>query len=188
MLSLVMEAKLELRLQRDADAALALVDRLECRPAARRYGFVAEQIDMWAGYAHLLRDEAAAALDRLRDAVARMLASDRILELPTAAVYLAEAEWRCGDEDAADRAADLALAAAARQGSNHVLLQALADFPAVVSRRIDAEPAAQSPWHDLGRALLAQGVVVDPRIGPLVELAEFGCKALAINGVTYARG
>ena len=58
--------------------------------------------------------------------------SDRLLELPTAAVYLAEAEWRAGDEDAADRAADLALEAARRQGSNHVLLQALADFPAVV--------------------------------------------------------
>ena len=98
MLSLVMEAKLELRLQRDADVALALVDRLERRPAARRYGFVAEQIDMWAGYAHLLQGEAAAALGRLRDAVARMLASDRILELPTAAVHLAEAEWRCGDD------------------------------------------------------------------------------------------
>jgi DNA-binding SARP family transcriptional activator len=184
MLSLVMEAKLELRLERDADAALALVDRLERRPAARRYGFVAEQIDMWAGYGHLLRGDGAAALARLRDAVGRMLAADRILELPTAAVHLAEAEWRCGDEDAADRAADLALAAAAKQGSNHVLLQALADFPAVVSRRIDAEPGAESPWHDLGRALLAQGVAVDPRIGPLVELAEFGSKALAINGVT----
>jgi DNA-binding SARP family transcriptional activator len=111
-----------------------------------------------------------------------MLAGDRILELPTAAVYLAEAAWRSGDEDAADRAADLALAAAAKQGSNHLFLQALADFPAVVARRIDAEPETRSPWHDLGRALLAQGVTVDPRFGALLELEEFGRKALMVNG------
>ena len=155
---------------------------LERRPAAREYGFIAEQVDTWTGYADLLDGDAGAALRRLRAATGRMLAGDRILELPTAAVYLAEAEWRRGDEDAADRAADLALAAAAKQGSNHLFLQALADFPAVVARRIDAEPETRSPWHDLGRALLAQGVTVDPRVGPLLELEEFGRRALAVNG------
>ncbi len=182
MLSLVMEAKLELRLRRDAGAARAVLEGLERRPAAREYGFIAEQVDTWTGYADLLDGDAGAALRRLRAATGRMLAGDRILELPTAAVYLAEAEWRRGDEDAADRAADLALAAAAKQGSNHLFLQALADFPAVVARRIDAEPETRSPWHDLGRALLAQGVTVDPRVGPLLELEEFGRRALAVNG------
>jgi LuxR family maltose regulon positive regulatory protein len=182
LLSLVMEAKLELRLRRDAGAAREVLAALERRPAAREYGFIAEQVDTWTGYADLLEGDVAGALGHLRAAVARMLASDRILELPTAAVHLAEAEWRNGDEEAADRAADLALAAAAKQGSNHLFLQALADFPAVVARRIDAEPGTPSPWHDLGRALLAQGVAVDPRIGPLIELAEFGGRALAVNG------
>jgi DNA-binding SARP family transcriptional activator len=182
LLSLVMEAKLELRLRRDAGAARAVLGALERRPATRRYGFIAEQVDTWTGYADLLEGDVGAALEHLRAAVARMLASDRILELPTAAVYLAEAEWRTGDEDAADRAADLALAAAAKQGSNHLFLQALADFPAVVARRIDAEPATPSPWHDLGRALQAQGVTVDPLVGPLIELEEFGGKVLAVNG------
>jgi DNA-binding SARP family transcriptional activator len=112
-----------------------------------------------------------------------MLASDRIIELPSAAVYLAEAEWRAGDEDAADRAADLALAAAAQQGSNHILLQALADFPAVVARRIDAEPLGGSPWHELGRALAAQGVAVGPQLGAVIELHEFGRRAITVDGV-----
>jgi DNA-binding SARP family transcriptional activator/tetratricopeptide (TPR) repeat protein len=182
MLSLVMESKLELRLRRDARAAREILGALERRPAAREYGFVAEQVDTWTGYADLLDGDVAAALRRLRAATARMLASDRILELPTAAVYLAEAEWRNGDEDGADRAADLALAAAAKQGSNHLLLQALVDLPAVVARRIDAEPDMPSPWHDLGRALLAQGVAVGSRVGPLIELEEFGRKALTVNG------
>src|SRR3546814_2364684 len=52
---------------------------------------------------------------------------------------LAEAEWRAGHEDEADRAAGLAIEVADRQGSRHVLLQILTEFPAVASRRIDAE-------------------------------------------------
>jgi DNA-binding SARP family transcriptional activator len=105
-----------------------------------------------------------------------------MVELPTAGVYLAEAEWRAGDEHAADRAADIALDAARRQGSNHMLLQALADFPAVVSRRLDAEPAADSPWHELGRALIAQGIAVEAPVGASIRLLEFGRCGLLVNG------
>ena len=99
-----------------------------------------------------------------------MVASDRLLELPTAAVYLSEARWRAGDEDGADAAADLAYQAARRQGSNHYLLQALASFPAVVTRMLDAEPRADSPWHELGRALRAQDVTLELPLSARVEL------------------
>jgi DNA-binding SARP family transcriptional activator len=111
-----------------------------------------------------------------------MTAADRVLELPRAAVYLAEAEWRAGEEAAADAAADLALDAARAQGSNHTLLQALADFPAVASRRIDGEPSAESAWHALGRALLAQGVTVEAPVRSSVELHEFGRCAILVDG------
>jgi DNA-binding SARP family transcriptional activator len=97
-------------------------------------------------------------------------------------VYLAEAEWRAGNPDAADDAADVALDAARQQGSNHVLLQALTDFPAVVARRIDAEAHADSPWHAVGRALAAQGVSVGTRIPTAIELVEFGCTAIVLDG------
>ena len=103
-------------------------------------------------------------------------------ELPTMAVYLAEAEWRAGEEEAADLAADLALEAAREQGSNHVLLRALADLPAVVARRIDAEPGADSPWHDLGRALIAQGASLDVAVGTSLRLLEFGRMAIVVDG------
>jgi DNA-binding SARP family transcriptional activator len=105
-----------------------------------------------------------------------------VQELPTAAVYLAEAEWRAGNDVAADAAADVALAAAREQGSNHILLQALADFPSVASRRIDSEPAADSPWHELGRALIAQGVAVEAPLRSSVELREFGRCAILVDG------
>jgi DNA-binding SARP family transcriptional activator len=63
-----------------------------------------------------------------------------------------------------------------------VLLQALTDFPAVVARRIDAEPHADSAWHAIGRALAAQGVVVGTSIPTAIELVEFGRPAIIING------
>jgi DNA-binding SARP family transcriptional activator len=111
-----------------------------------------------------------------------MQAGGRILELPTAAVYLAEAEWRAGNEDAADHAADLALEAAGQHGTNHVLLQALADFPAVVARCIDAEVHADSAWHAAGRALAAQGVAVGALICTAIELVEFDRTAIILDG------
>ena len=178
----MLEAKLALRLERDPAAARATLDAVERERAANPYPVVFEPLDTWYGLALLLESRDAEALVRLRRAVDGMVVGDRILELPTAAVYLAEAEWRAGDEEAGDRAADLALDAAHRLGSNHVLLQALADFPAVVSRRIDAEPSADSPWHELGRALLVQGVAVDARVHASVHLLEFGRTAIVVNG------
>ena len=111
-----------------------------------------------------------------------MAGSDGHIELPPVAVYLAEAEWRAGNEDAADRAADLALRAALTQGSNHLLLLALRDFPAVLSRRIDAEPALDSDWHELGRALVAQGVAVPSRPASAVYLRDIGGLEILVDG------
>ena len=179
----VADARFRLRLEHDPHGARAVLDRAERDLGGRSVTFIAENIDTWYGLALLQLGEDGEALVRLRRAVADMLTGQRVLELPTAAVYLAEAEWRAGDEDAADRAADVALDAARRQGSNHMLLQALADFPAVVSRRIDAEPRASSPWHELGRALIAQGTPVAAQIRAAVELLEFGRSAIVVDGV-----
>ena len=159
-LSWLIEAKLELRLHKNVAAASALLDRAESG-GARRYAFLAELIDTWRGHAHLLAGMPREARTCLRRAVASMESADRILELPAAAVYLAEAEWRLGCTSEADAAADDALRAAARQGSNHQLMLALADFPAVVSRRLDAETDSDTAWHRLGRALMDSGVLVE---------------------------
>ena len=179
----IVAAKLALRGDRDAGAATALLERVD--PAASG-SLVRELAQTWRGLAALIEDDQDTALSSLRAAVRSMSAGGRILELPTAAVYLAEAEWRADNQDAADRAADIALDAARQQGSNHVLLQALADFPAVVARRIDAEPHADSAWHGIGRALAAQGVAVGTRIPTAIELVEFGGTAVILNG-TEAR-
>jgi DNA-binding SARP family transcriptional activator len=175
-------AKLALRLDRDPAAARAALEEAERHVECCRYPLLVEQIDTWYGLALLLAGEDAQARVRLRRAVDSMTASERILELPTAAVYLAEAEWRAGDDTAADRAADAALEGAHGQGSNHLLLQALTDFPAVASRRIDAEPGVESAWHAIGRALIAQGTAVPTVVRASAELREFGRCEIVVDG------
>ena len=187
MLNELIEAKMEIRLNHDPQAALAVLARLQDRHAASEYRFIGEAADVWTGLSLLALSEDARALEHLERAVATMAAGDRILELPTASVYLSEARWRAGDEDGADAAADLAQDAARRQGSNHYLLQALAAFPAVVTRRLDSEPRAGSPWHELGRALHAQGVTDAPPPGVAVELVEFGPPAILVDGAPAPR-
>jgi DNA-binding SARP family transcriptional activator len=180
--------KLALRLERDPASARATLEELELDPAVRRFHFTAEQQDVWYGFALLLEGEDEPARLRLRRAVAAMQTGRRLLELPTAAVYLAEAEWRLGGEEAADHAADLALATARTHGSDHLLLQALADFPAVASRRIDAESGAESPWHQIGRALIGQGVALGAVAGGRVTLVDFGVPAILVDGAEVRPG
>jgi DNA-binding SARP family transcriptional activator len=179
-LSWLIEAKLELRMHKNVAAASAILDRAE-GAGARRYAFLAELIDTWRGHAHLLAGKPQEARACLRRAVASMKSADRTLELPAAAAYLAEALWRLDSEEEADLAADEALRAAARQGSNHQLMLALSDFPAVVSRRLDAEAEADSPWHRLGRALMGSGVQVDMTSEIRLRVREFGELTMSVD-------
>src|ERR1044072_4479434 len=57
MLNELIEAKMEIRLNRDPDAALAVLDRLEDRQAASEYRFIGEQADIWRGLALLAPQE-----------------------------------------------------------------------------------------------------------------------------------
>lgn len=175
------EAKLALRLERDATKAKRILDRLDAETFVEGWLF-RTTVDVWYGLAELIAGEDEAALRRLRQTVATMESSDGHLQQPAAAIYLAEAEWRAGDEAGADLAADLALAAAKSQGSNHLILKALADFPSVASRRLAAEAGLDTPWHEIGRALMAQGesVVAPADCSMLVE--EFGTSAIRYEG------
>lgn len=182
MLSYVEEAALELRFNKDTASARAALERVQTHPVGRTYAFVAEQAATWLGYALLLDGDDFAAVEALRRAVSGMHDGKRALLLPIAAIYLAEAEWRLGNEDRADRATDLALAAAEGQQSNHLLLEALADFPLVLSRRLDAEPSAESSWHAVGRALMSRGVRLPAPRTIAIHLTEFGRIAIIVNG------
>ena len=178
----VEEAHVRLRLDRDPAGALAALDPVDRHPATHRITFLGPQVDYWYGFALLLAGRDAEALERLRRAVAVLRRTRQMLYAAEAAVYLAEAEWRMGNEEAADEAADLALEAAGVHGFNHMLLSALRDFPAVLARRLDAEASSDSPWHELGRALRAQGLVADAPASISVRLLEYGRCATVVDG------
>jgi ATP/maltotriose-dependent transcriptional regulator MalT/DNA-binding SARP family transcriptional activator len=178
----ILEAKIALREDRDTHTARRSLRRVLTDSRSASMPFLRDHADTWLGLAELLDGSDAEALDRLRRTVSRMTKSGLRLLLPAAAVYLAEAEWRAGEEEAADVAADAALAAAVFQGSNHILLQALTDFPSVVWRRADAEPSADSAWHRLARALRSP----DGRRAALaghgpVRIVEFGDPHLVVG-------
>jgi DNA-binding SARP family transcriptional activator len=52
----------------------------------------------------------------------------------------------------------------------------------VLSRRLDAEPAGDSCWHELGRALHAQGLELEAPVRASVRLMEFGRCAILVDG------
>ena len=178
----ILAAKLELRVRRDARTALAILHGIETDRPLAEYRYLQEAVDTWSGYALLLEDRNQEALVRLRSAVTGMVRADRTLELPTAAVYLAEAEARNGSEVLADHAARLALDTAARQGSRHALFQGLDDMPSVIARQIELESDPDGAWREIGRSLAMRGRVQVLSPAPLVHLRDLGMPVLICEG------
>ncbi|MGW7619583.1 BTAD domain-containing putative transcriptional regulator [Streptomyces antimycoticus] len=179
-LSLLLEAKLALRLDRDLPRAARALAEAERRGCAR-YAFTAELAGTWRGLKLLLAGRDHDAVPHLTTAVSTMRTGGRRVELPTAAVYLSEALWRTGDEDGADAAADLALEVATTQGPRNLLVQALEDMPSVAVRRADAEPTHSSRWHELVSALATARPVTGGAV-PRLTLEDFGPVRLAVDG------
>lgn len=186
--SLLIEAEFELRLHANPAAARAILRRLANHPVCSRYAFLREQRDMLSGLVKLAEARQADAVEDLRRAVQGMKRGERLLYLPAAAIYLSEAEWRCGHEDAADDAAELAITVAGRQGSNHSLLTALAEFPDVLARRLDLESSPDSVWHELGRALMVRGIQLPDVMAATVEVMEFGRTAILVDAGVVSPG
>jgi DNA-binding SARP family transcriptional activator len=178
----ILAAKLELRVRRDPDAALAILRGIEEGDQAAVYRYLREAIDTWSGYALLLQGCDEDALLCLRRATRSMVRADRMIELPAAAVYLAEAEARYGNEELSAAAAQLALDTASRQGSRYGLFQALDDMPTVLARQIENEADPDGLWHEIGRSSATRGQyrVLSP--APLVYLKDLGVPALFCEG------
>ncbi len=181
-LSRLLAAKLELRVRRDPQSALVILRGIEASSVARTYRYLGELVDVWTGFALLLEGQVDQALARLRRATSAMVKAGRTLELSAAAVYLAEAEARAGNDQSAAAAAQLAIDTADRQGSRYALFQGLADFPAVTARQIETEDDPDSSWHEIGRsiALHGQARVLSP--SPLAHLRDLGAPVLLCGG------
>ena len=177
----LVEAQLHLRLQRDTEAALHAVDAADAR-GAQLHSFTREFALLWRGLAHLFQGDDSSARDLLLEAVSSMTTTDHRLQLVSAAAYLSEAQWRIGEEEAADAAAALALRSAEEMGSLHLLLNALEDVPAVAVRGADTEPSRTSRWHELTTLLSRRGRLQVASRHPRLVLEEFGVPALLLDG------
>jgi DNA-binding SARP family transcriptional activator len=176
------EARLHLQLEHDAAAALTAL--AEARDAgAEEHSFTRELEHLWRGVCHLRLKESDVAHELLAETVRSMQRNDHRLHLGTAATYLSEASWQVGAEDAADEAAQLALAAADRVGSTHLLLAALEDVPDVAVRGADIEQHRDARWHELVNVLSRRrGAFSVATRGPQLVLEEFGEPRLLLEG------
>ena len=172
-----------------ADEARPLLSDAAAWCAERGLMSFREWADTWLGASLLaLEEPPERALTVLRPTVASMRRAGRLLELPAAAVLLAEAEWRGGDEDAHDAAITVGYEAAEAMGSFAPLLRALALVPDVLLRRADAAPEDDHRWR---RLLLAARDPRPPRTSedPRIRVRTFGESQIELAGdAVSARG
>jgi len=177
----LLEAKVCLRLHHDPEAAHRALDEAEASGAGR-HAFLRERAWLWRGLAFLLDHRDAEARDVLARCVQSMRQADRMLEVPTAACYLAEAHWRLGQEEASDQLAELAISLAEERGSVHLLLGALSDVPAVAVRGADTVPGRLSRWRELTASLASGRPITAAGRAPRLVLADFGPPELRLDG------
>ncbi|MFF3462379.1 BTAD domain-containing putative transcriptional regulator [Streptomyces sp. NPDC001984] len=186
-MSLLVEAKLWLRLGGDTRRADRVLAEATANGASE-YTLTRETWQMWSGLSMLLQNRDAEGHEYLAECLRSMQKGDRHLDLPTAAVYLAEAQWRLGLEEESDATADLAMASASTHGTQHLLLTALADVPSVAARAADTRSSRMSPWHEIIAVLSGQHPVRVNVGTPRLVLEEFGEPTLTADGnVTQLR-
>jgi DNA-binding SARP family transcriptional activator len=179
----LLEAKASLLLLNDIDRARAALDHVTESMPARDNMPLLDALDTWTGLADLYEQQDARAARVLSGAVERMHERQRMLFLPFAAAFLSEAQWRIGDEEAADASAALALSASETLGSTYSLMQALTSVPGVASRQISAQQDPDTRWHELGRQLLRGGAHLDTTVvAPGLELRDIGDFELRADG------
>ncbi|MFI9610538.1 BTAD domain-containing putative transcriptional regulator [Streptomyces sp. NPDC052023] len=180
-MSLLTEAKMWLRLEGDwrrADGVLAAA----AANGAADYALTRETWQLWTGLSLLLQRRDAEAREHLSACLLSMQRGDRGLDLPTAAVYLAEAQWRLGLEDESDATAELAIGSASAHGTQHLLLTALADAPSVAPRAADTKSSRMSQCHEILTVLSGRHPVRVNAIAPRLVLEEFGEPTLTVDG------
>ncbi|MFD7874703.1 BTAD domain-containing putative transcriptional regulator [Streptomyces sp. NPDC059766] len=180
-MSLLVEAKLWLRLEGNTQRADRVLAEATANGASE-YALTRETWQMWSGLSMLLQNRDAEGHEHLSACLRSMQQGDRHLDLPTAAVYLAEAQWRLGLEDESDATADLAMDSASTHRTKHLLLTALADVPSVAVRAADTKSSRMSPWHEVLAALSGPHPVRVSASTPRLVLEEFGEPTLTVDG------
>ena len=149
------------------------------------HAFTRDLAALCHGMILLREDRAESAVATLARCVQDMRRGDRLLELPTAACHLSEAQTRRGGADAvvdAARSASLALRAARHHGTEGLLCRAIADVPGVAARAAAAGDPEARWWQDLAeRAGITATEAASGAAGRVV-LEEFGPPQLRVDG------
>ena len=122
-----------IRLGRLEEARCVLAEALQRSAAAGQLAYV-EWVQIYQGLAQLLSGDDDEALRTLRECVASMQASGRVLNLPAALAYLSEAEARAGLLEDSSVSAKLASQVAQQNYSLFPLHQAVIDIPELAAR------------------------------------------------------
>ncbi|MET8537607.1 BTAD domain-containing putative transcriptional regulator [Streptomyces sp. NPDC005065] len=180
-MSLLAEAKLWLRLEGNSQRADGVLAAAAANGASD-YALTRETWQLWTGLSMLRQGRDAEAQEHLSACLLSMQRGDRQLDLPTAAVYLAEAQWRLGLEDESDATAELAIVSASAHGTQHLLLTALADMPSVAFRAADTKSSRMSRYHEVLAVLAGRHPVRVNVSAPRLVLEEFGEPTLTVDG------
>jgi LuxR family transcriptional regulator, maltose regulon positive regulatory protein len=166
---------MQLGLRRHDDARVTLADALS-RSAASGNRCYVEWAQAFQGLAFLSVDRTEDAARVLRSAVTGMRRARRLLMLPFAAAYLAEAEARLGDLAASDAAAQVALSGSLELGTTFVLQRALQAVPDVLARQLDTARDT-APWRRMpaSRPLTVRGARRTAEAAPVaMDVQTFG--------------
>ena len=178
--------RLQLALGMIDDARMTLADAISNSAASGNRGYV-EWGQTFQGLAFLMADKPEDAARVLRSATRGMQAAGRELMLPLAAAYLAEAEARCGELEAATAAAELAFDTAEAMDCMFVLRQALAEVPEVLRRQIERDPTDERWRRLVGRPVAERREPSPTRVTSrpmLVEVRTHGPNPdLVVDGV-----
>lgn len=175
-----------LRLGRLEDATAVLRASVD-RTAGAGQTALLEWAQAFLGFGLLLEGDARTALPLLRESVRSMNRAKRRLFLPLAATCLAEAEHRCGDDEASHEAAELGYHNAALTGTFTTMLDALHELPEVATREA-ARPSTGQRWRRLVISPTVRSARSRPRSGASetvhLTLQPFGSQRdILVDGV-----
>ena len=130
----------------------------------------------YLGRARLLENRNQEAVELLREAVEGMTRAQRLLLLPAAAIYLAEAERRLGNEACSDSAAAIAYSTSLTMGAFTPLRRALTQFPEVAHWVLERDSTTTIEWRRLLRSSdsTAARTPAVARSGAVFDIQPFG--------------
>ena len=171
----IVQGEALLSLDRVEEAVTVLSETIENNRASGLLAYTEWGLT-YLGRARLLENRNQEAVELLREAVEGMTRGQRLLLLPAAAIYLAEAERRLGNEACSDSAAAIAYSTSLTMGAFTPLRRALTQFPEVAYWVLERDSTPTIEWRRLLRSFdsTAARTPAVARSGAVFDILPFG--------------